>query len=153
MNSREQYFALLLSTIGVAGALVGMHLTIVWGPKDTYMVLASLGLVFVVALCIYGHKADSKLERALVERILDEMSLGGIRSYAPVILELACKVDGEPKSRQELMERLDLRTLRAKFGAADLRFICQADVDEVRVRCQALPDRVVRDLFGEKSGA
>jgi hypothetical protein len=154
MNDRDKYFALLFALIGVGGALIGMHLTVTWGPWDTYMFLAPLGFILAAGACIYGYKLDNAPEKTLVERILIEMGFaGGAQesfrcSIATVILTLACKLDGEPESMDELLRRLDFKILADKFGDEELGSVRPRNVEEVWIRCKALSERITEDLFG-----
>ena len=154
MDAQEKFYALLLATFGVAGGLIGMHLTVTWGPRDTYMVLAPVGLVLVVALAFYGHMLDNEPDtRTLAERIVDALGFGADggesfhRAAAAVVLELACKLDGEPESKEDLLQRLDFWKLAHEFGDEDLRGLSASDVCRVRIRCKALSEEASEELF------
>lgn len=155
MEDRDKFFLLFCASAVGIGAMFGVILAVAFGPHLAASVVPPICMAVIGVTCVYSLKPDGPL----ADRIVAEMGFGSSgsesfdRAVSRVVLKFACRLGGRPRSMEDLLERLDYRTLVREVDEEQLRGIKARNVEEVRIRCQALPARVVRDLFGEKSDA
>lgn len=149
MRSEEKVSTLLAAVTAVSGAMVGLIMVRVMGLPAAAFTLAPISLVLAIALI----DEDGKPVGSLVDRLIEAMDFGTggaesfYRAVSIVILRRACELGEEPKSMDELVARLDYLDLVEALKPEQMAGITAKNVDAVRIRCEALPDRVADRLF------
>jgi hypothetical protein len=145
----------LSSCITVAtGASLWALLSASWFGWDlTFLVICAIGVPASIDSLI--RIARERRGGSLVDRLLEAMGYApdGVpdkgRDRARVVLTLACNAKGNPNSMSDLLKVLDWDVFVQAFGRDTLSPINGRDIENVRLRCKALPPHVAEHFLGD----